>query len=136
MMSPTNSARLLSSSTAGREKPIDDNATITGSIAALIDRTRFRFDSAEEFALLIAEHNSNRVSANVASKGPEYLCPKCKKIVILKRGRIVVAHFSHKPPTNCSWARGETKAHLEAKQIVFDGLQARGVTAMLARVCR
>lgn len=42
--------------------------------------------------------------------------------------------FSHKPPTNCSWARGETKAHLEAKQIVFDGLQTRGVTAMLEYV--
>lgn len=128
-MSPTNSARLRNSSTANA-RVIDDNA----NIATLIDRATLQFDCAEEFVLLIAEHNSNRISADTALKGSEYLCPKCKKIVILKRGRIVIAHFSHKPPTNCSWARGETKAHLEAKQIVFDGLQARGVTAMLEYV--
>lgn len=133
-MSPTNSVKLPNSSMAGSERPIDDNATIVDDTATLIDRTNFQFDCAEEFSLLVAEHNSSRVSAGTALKGPEYLCPKCKKIVILKRGRIVIAHFSHKPPTNCSWARGETKAHLEAKQIAFDGLQARGVTAMLEYV--
>jgi hypothetical protein len=81
--------------------------------------------------LLVAEFQSNRVYADTAAKGVAYLCPNCRKSVILKRGRIVIAHFSHKPPTNCSWARGETQAHLEAKQIVFDGLQARGVRALL-----
>jgi hypothetical protein len=84
--------------------------------------------------VLVAEFQSNRVLADTAPKGPDYLCPKCKKIVILKRGRIVIAHFSHKPPTNCSWATGETKAHLEAKQIVFDGLQERGIRALLEYV--
>jgi competence CoiA-like predicted nuclease len=84
--------------------------------------------------LLVAEFQSNRVTAGTAAKGLAYFCPNCKKIVILKRGRIVTAHFSHKPPTNCSWARGETQAHLEAKQIVFDGLQARGVRTLLEYV--
>jgi hypothetical protein len=84
-MSPTNSARLRNSSTANA-RVIDDNA----NIATLIDRATLQFDCDEEFALLIAEHNSNRISADAALKGPEYLCPKCKKIVILKRGRIVI----------------------------------------------
>src|SRR5258708_30648312 len=84
--------------------------------------------------LLIAEFQSNRVSADTAAKDVEYLCPECKKSVILKRGWIVVAHFSHKPPANCSWASGETQAHLEAKHIVFDRLHARGVRGLLEYV--
>jgi hypothetical protein len=78
-MSPTNSVQPLNSSTTGRERPIDDNVTIAGSIATLIDRTTFQFDCAEGFALLIAEHNLSRVSAYTASKGPEYLCPNAKR---------------------------------------------------------
>jgi competence protein CoiA len=49
---------------------------------------------AKEVTLLIAEYNFNRISADIVLEGPEYLCPQCKKIVTLKRGRIVVAHFS------------------------------------------
>jgi Competence protein CoiA-like family len=52
-------------------------------------------------------------------------------MVILKQGRKVIWHFAHKPPTDCTWARGETLAHLGAKKLVRDALVARGLRAEL-----
>jgi competence protein CoiA len=56
-------------------------------------------------------------------------CPKCERSVILKRGRIKIAHFAHKPPTDCTWAKGETLAHLEAKKLFKDAFELRGLRA-------
>ena len=50
---------------------------------------------------------------------------------MLKKGRVVIHHFAHKPPIVCDWARGETLAHLEAKRIVHEALTARGIKAEL-----
>ena len=79
--------------------------------------------------MLVAEHQGVRVEAAAAQRGLSYVCPKCKGVVILKQGRKVIWHFAHKPPTDCSWATGETVAHLEAKKIVRDSLVARGLRA-------
>ncbi len=49
--------------------------------------------------------------------------------MILKRGRIKIAHFAHKPPTDCSWAKGETQAHLDAKLNLRDAFLKRGLKA-------
>ena len=38
-----------------------------------------------------------------------------------------VHHFAHKPPTNCSWAAGETAAHMEAKTHLRDSFRAMGL---------
>ncbi|MPY70919.1 MAG: hypothetical protein GEU92_12620, partial [Alphaproteobacteria bacterium] len=38
-------------------------------------------------------------------------------------------HFAHKSPTACTWATGETPAHLEAKKIFRDSFVARGIRA-------
>jgi competence protein CoiA len=72
-----------------------------------------------------------RVDAAVAVRGPEYRCPGCKGIVILHKGRKVIHHFKHTPPTNCAWASGETQAHLEAKRIVVAALTTRGQEARI-----
>jgi competence CoiA-like predicted nuclease len=84
--------------------------------------------------MLAAEHQGQRVLATAAERGPDYTCPLCKRTVILKRGRKVIAHFAHKPPTTCLWARGETRAHLGSKKIVYDALTARSLRAAVEYV--
>ncbi|MCI0365536.1 MAG: hypothetical protein L0219_16865 [Phycisphaerales bacterium] len=79
--------------------------------------------------MLVASLNGERVEAESAERGLAFVCPNCKRPVILKRGPIVIAHFAHKPPTDCSWARGETKAHLDAKKLFRDTLAVRGLRA-------
>lgn len=79
--------------------------------------------------MLVANLNGARIDAVTAKRGPEYRCPKCSGIVILKQGRKVIEHFAHKPPTDCSWAVGETQAHLEAKALVRSALVSRGLRA-------
>jgi competence CoiA-like predicted nuclease len=81
--------------------------------------------------MLIALLNNTRITASDAQRGGEFRCPSCFKPLILKKGRIVVHHFAHKPPILCDWARSETLAHLEAKRLVHAALTARGVRAEL-----
>lgn len=79
--------------------------------------------------MLVAQLGTERIDAALAGRGPEYHCPQCKGIVILKRGRIIINHFAHKPPADCSSATGETRAHLEAKLLVANTLTGRGLEA-------
>src|SRR3954464_4411013 len=81
--------------------------------------------------MLVAEQNGLRIEASVAQRGGTFNCPQCKGILIFKPGRKVISHFAHKPPTDCTWARGETRAHLEAKLLVGIALKARGLRAEL-----
>ena len=81
--------------------------------------------------MLVAQLGTERIDAALAERGPEYHCPQCKGIVILKKGRKVIDHFAHKPPTDCSWASGETRAHLEAKNLVAAALIGRGLKAQV-----
>lgn len=79
--------------------------------------------------MLVAEMNTGRIDAFTAERGPTYYCPKCRGEVILKKGRKVVHHFAHKPPTTCSWANGETRAHMESKIVLAEALKERGLRA-------
>jgi hypothetical protein len=81
--------------------------------------------------MLVALCEGSRITAAAAERGAQYHCPSCGKALVLKKGRVVVHHFAHKPPILCDWARGETLAHLEAKRIVHEALTARGVRAEL-----
>ena len=76
--------------------------------------------------MLVAALNNNRIEAQLAERGLGYICPECKRPVILKRGWIKIAHFAHKPPTDCTWAKGETLAHREAKKIFRDAFVSGG----------
>jgi competence protein CoiA len=49
-------------------------------------------------------------------------CPECRSDVVLKRGRIVVAHFAHKPPTCCEYGVGESWEHRRSKFELFQAL--------------
>jgi hypothetical protein len=81
--------------------------------------------------LLIAKIGKEDIDAKYAKRGLPYTCGGCCKIVILRRGLQVVAHFAHKRIDECTWAKGETRAHLDAKRIVFDELARRGGKAKL-----
>ena len=79
--------------------------------------------------MLVALHENSRLDAFSAKKGLSYVCPNCGDDVILKQGRIVIHHFAHKPPTDCSWAKGETREHLLAKTLIRDAFRAKSYQA-------
>jgi competence protein CoiA len=79
--------------------------------------------------MLVACLAGHRVEAESAERASTFVCPKCSAPVILKRGRIITAHFAHKPPVVCSWGTGESGSHLDAKRAICDAVRARGLKA-------
>jgi len=51
-----------------------------------------------------------------------FLCPECLGEVILKKGRIRIPHFAHKPPFDCKYGVGEKEIHRKAKEEIFEEL--------------
>ena len=56
------------------------------------------------------------------SHGP-FACPRCHRELSLRKGRIKVHHFAHKPPVTCSHGKGETEAHRQAKFEIYGALR-------------
>lgn len=83
--------------------------------------------------MLVAHLDGNWIDASDASKGHVYRCPGCAAVVILKKGRIVIDHFAHKPPTDCGYAKGETREHRSGKIALRDSFRARGIQAEVER---
>ena len=81
--------------------------------------------------MLIAHLGTERVAASTAQRGAHYQCPNCSGIMILRKGRIVKAHFSHKPPFDCSLGKGETVAHMNAKLVIENALLKRELEVKL-----
>ena len=48
------------------------------------------------------------VEAASVERGPKYVCPVCADELVIKKGRIVVHHFAHRPPVTCEAGKGET----------------------------
>lgn len=55
------------------------------------------------------------------NEGP-FSCPECEEETILKKCRVKVDHFAHKPPVFCSYGQGESELHRECKIKIFDNL--------------
>ncbi len=79
--------------------------------------------------MLVAQLNGQRIEADDAERGPAYRCPNCRDAVVLKKGRIVAHHFAHKPPHDCTWGKGETDEHRQAKKLFRDEFVRRGLRA-------
>lgn len=79
--------------------------------------------------MLVAQIDGKRIEARDASRAADFLCPGCGKPVILKKGRIVAAHFAHKPPFTCNYGIGETHSHRQAKLAFRDEYLNRGLRA-------
>lgn len=77
--------------------------------------------------MLMALLDEVRVLARDSDKGSTYLCPECRREVTLKKGRKVIHHFAHKPPTSCTYATGETAAHMKSKLDFHDHFISLGL---------
>lgn len=77
--------------------------------------------------MLTALLDDVRVYAARVEKGPVYLCPGCRAEMVLKKGAIRVHHFAHPPALHCGWSRGETAAHIEAKDALLRALAPRSL---------
>lgn len=58
-----------------------------------------------------------------------FYCPSCSSETVLKQGLVKAHHFAHKPPITCEYGQGESEAHRECKQAIYNELLAgQGVT--------
>jgi competence protein CoiA len=64
-----------------------------------------------------------KVFASYSEKehGP-FNCPGCKHELVLRKGRIKVHHFAHKPPYHCQRGEGESDAHRKCKESIYNSL--------------
>lgn len=69
--------------------------------------------------MLVARRSEERVEASRSLAGGDFHCSLCGGAVILKRGRVKVAHFAHQPGAECDYA-GESVPHLLAKRVLAD----------------
>ena len=68
------------------------------------------------FQTIACNSKGIEITANIAERGEEFFCPSCKGVMILRRGKINIAHFAHKNLTpNC---KPETVLHLMGKERV------------------
>ncbi len=71
----------------------------------------------------IRKSDSVKVLARDADKrnGP-FICPLCGSETFVRKGRIRIPHFAHKPPILCEYGKGESDYHRKCKQGIFDEL--------------
>ena len=78
--------------------------------------------------LLVSLLNDERVYAFKADdKTAEYVCPECKKPVVLRKGKIRIAHFSHKAKDHCRYGEGVSEEHLRAQKDLYDIFTSNGI---------
>lgn len=81
--------------------------------------------------MLVAQRSSGgRVEAARTLAAGDYVCPICVAGVILKRGRVKVAHFAHTPASVCEGSRESLSHHL-AKRVLADRFRAIGYAVEL-----
>lgn len=69
-------------------------------------------------------------SASIKAEGP-FSCPGCRNELILRKGKIKIHHFAHKPPYSCSLGEGETDAHRKCKENIYRCLSGRANVSCL-----
>ena len=79
--------------------------------------------------MLTALCDEVRVYAGNAAKGLDYICPGCRRSLILRKGAVRIHHFAHRPPVTCLWGIGETAAHLAAKELMREVFLGRSLVA-------
>lgn len=85
---------------------------------------------------LAFDENARVVRPEGASKDSKYFCPSCGDLLVLKKGEIKQAHFSHKATDTCSQ---ETVIHKLATslivQVINDWKEGKGETPTVNRKC-
>ncbi len=62
---------------------------------------------------------------SVKEHGP-FICPGCGHELVIRKGRIKVHHFAHKPPFHCQRGEGETEIHKKCKESIYNSLAQYG----------
>jgi competence protein CoiA len=79
----------------------------------------------------ILSTNCDEESVRKLSKSKELYCPNCGNVVLYKNGLKKIAHFAHRPSTECvvSNYESETAEHLKGKQVLYSWLTSKYPTA-------
>lgn len=81
--------------------------------------------------MLVAMKEGQLVLADEAMGRTGYCCPGCHEPVILRRGRHKIAHFAHRPGSQCRLSEGETAEHLLGKRQLFQWYRQQGRSVAL-----
>lgn len=83
--------------------------------------------------MLIANDSlNNPILASEAHISGKYVCPSCLEELILKKGKVKIAHFAHRRDSNCaSYGEGETLEHLQGKMDLYEWIQSAGIPVSL-----
>lgn len=75
--------------------------------------------------MLVAINSNNiRRPAFEAEKweGP-FTCQTCKRIVVLKKGKVREHHYAHEPESKCEYGKGESQLHYRVKREIYLALK-------------
>lgn len=64
-----------------------------------------------------------------------FTCSACDEPMLLKRGRVKIPHFAHRPGTLC-WAEAESVTHLRSKQLLAGEFRRLGYEVWLEETYR
>lgn len=68
--------------------------------------------------------NERKAYADIALKSDApFKCPMCGNETILRKGKVKIHHFAHKPPVSCEYGKGESEAHRKCKQSIYSCLK-------------
>ena len=81
--------------------------------------------------MLVAMKDGQLVFADEATGRTGYCCPGCHEPVILRRGQHKIAHFAHRPVSQCQLSEGETTEHLLGKRQLFQWYRQQGRSVAL-----
>ncbi len=70
------------------------------------------------------KENASVLATEAHKNDGPFHCPECETELILKQGRVKIAHFAHLPNTDCSYAgEPESETHIETKLEIYKALQ-------------
>lgn len=70
-----------------------------------------------------ANRNIKVCAENVEKADAPFKCPSCGCETILKKGKVKIHHFAHKPPIFCEYGKGESETHRQCKINIYKELQ-------------
>src|SRR4051794_414186 len=79
--------------------------------------------------MMVAKLNGVLVEAERGLGRDKYVCPLCLHEVVLKPGRVKVAHFAHAPGSDCPASEHEGAEHLAAKKVLTTQFRKLGYLA-------
>lgn len=80
----------------------------------------------------IRGRDNAKIIARLSSKEESpFYCPSCRGELNIRKGRIKIHHFAHKPPFNCTHGEGETEAHRKCKETLYNLLSVRNNLTLL-----